>query len=142
VKDADGLRDAFTNLSQVPPCPLLSRAEWVAKFRQIRLREIVIDTPGVEADTLDARWSVTRIGSFWFRDEECHVYAMDTAIEVMVQNRSQMPGSDLAVVSPVWVFYRSGDAAKIVNNPDALAIANRNFMRFFNDEYKKRKGNG
>jgi hypothetical protein len=125
-----------------PPPPPLTRDQWLKKFNKIVVQGLIMATPGVEADVADAAMTLVRIGSFWFRDEECHVYVMEQAMLAMIQNRDQITDRDFAVVTPLWAFYRSGNAAKIVGNPEAMAIASRNFMKFFDEAYKRYKANG
>jgi hypothetical protein len=63
-------------------------------------------------------------------------------MDELVRSRDKLQGRDFSVVTPIWAFYRSGDSAKIVGNPEALAVANRNFLRFFNEAYERFKAHG
>ena len=138
----DDLGEAFARLASVTTQPPMTRGEWVDNFQTISLHGLTVATPGVDAESLDLRVRVARIGSFWFRDEECHVYAMEQALLEMIKTRERLQDRDFSVVTPIWVFYRCGNRAKIMANPEALAVANRNFLRFFDEAYARHKTNG
>lgn len=126
-------------------CPMeqpLSRAQWLQKFSQLDLKKLVAVVPEGEAYPLDANWSLIRVGSFWRQDEEYHVYAMKRAVLTMAAHRDQHPGVQIMIVTPVWVFKRVENRAQSVGGEEILQVAERNFMRFFDEVYKRWKTNG
>jgi hypothetical protein len=136
------LTDAFVRLGAVPLEPVLTRDEWVEKHQKISLKSLTAISPDSVTHALDTNWTIVRIGSFWFHDEECHVYAMDSAIRCMIENRHFQPDAVLVVVTPIWVFFRQNNSTALVGNADVLKIAEQNYMRFFDDIYRRWKQNG
>ena len=136
------MRDSFALLGATPVQQSLTRAEWVARFSRIQLKGLVAVAPDQETYSLDAGWSLIRIGSFWRRDEEFHVYGMEHAVEAMISQKRANPNVVMNIVTPVFVFKRAGSRAVHDTSDGVLATAGRNFMRFFDEVYKRRISHG
>lgn len=129
-------------LAAVPMEQRLTRDQWIAKYARISLKTVVAVLPEEQSYSLDASWNLIRVGSFWRADEEYHVFAMESAVNGMINHKENRPGADMLVVTPVWVFSRSGNVAAPVMGEEILRTAQQNFMRFFGDLYKRWKTNG
>lgn len=136
------MSEAFARLGSSPVEQTMSRDQWVARFSRFDLRGLIAVTPTQETYGLQAGWSLIRIGSFWRQDEEFHMYAMENAIESMVAMRRENPEVRMNIVTPVFVFRRAGDRAVADVSDVALDLARRNFMRFFDEVFKRRLANG
>jgi len=136
------LGDSLMRLASVHAQPAMTREEWVAKFSRISMKSMVAVLPDAEAYSLDANWTLARVGSFWRADEEYHVYAMEHAIQTMVDSKRNRPQADMVIVTPIWVFHRSGTKAAPVSSEEILRVAEQNFMRFFDVIYKRLNSNG
>lgn len=142
AEKSPSLNDSLMRLAAVPTHPTLTRDEWVAKFSRISMKSMVAVLPDAEAYSLDANWTLARVGSFWRADEEYHVYAMEHAIQTMVSSKRNRPQADMVIVTPIWVFRRSGIKAAPVASEELLRVAEQNFMRFFDVICKRFNSNG
>jgi hypothetical protein len=142
VAEDHALHDSLMRLAAIPADPHLSRDHWVEKFSRIRLQGIVAVSPESQTYSLDANWNLLRIGSFWREDEEHHVYGMEHAVVTMLEHKRQNPNVLMNIVTPVFVFIRSGNGAAHVNGDDVLKTAGRNFMRYFDEFFKRWNHNG
>lgn len=137
------LGDSLMRLAAAMPAePMITREQWIVRFQRMAVRNIVAVSPDAVAYPLDARWVIVRVGSFWREDEEYHVYCMDRSIKAMIEHKSQRPEADMMVVTPIWVFSRVGNHAVPTGDEEVLRTAERNYMRFFDDIYKRWKSHG
>jgi len=134
------LNDSLMRLAAV--LMSMSREEWIGKFSRIGIRSMTAVVPDAEAYAVDASWTLARVGSFWRADEEYHVYGMEHAIKTMIDHRQSRPQMDMVVVTPIWVFRRSGVKAVPVASEEILRVGEQNFMRFFDAIYKRWQTNG
>jgi len=122
------LGEAMLDLASSSPSTL-TRVEWVKKFSQLRSKSMEIERPENHR-ALKVNWGLCRIGGIWDRDEEHHVYCMADAIRLFVETRAERPDATTVVVTPIWVFLRSGDGIVASQNVDVRRRAEKNFMRF------------
>lgn len=142
MAEHDAMSESFTRLGAVPIQQTLTRDEWVQRFCRFDLRGLVAVSPIQETYAIEAGWSLVRIGSFWRQDEEFHMYAMESAIESMVAMKRSSPSVLMNIVTPVFVFKRVGNRAVPDTGDAVLELARRNFMRFFDEVFKRRMTNG
>lgn len=142
IDRSQALGDSLMRLAAVPLHPPLTREQWIAKFSRISMNSMVAVVPDSEVYSLDANWTLSRVGSFWRADEEYHVFAMENAIKTMIDHRYSRPQMDMVIVTPIWVFRRNDSRAEPVSGDDLVRTAEHNFMRFFDEIYKRWKTNG
>jgi len=113
----------------------LTRDEWVARYSVIEVSGITVTKPLPEKYVLDSGLTLLRVGSFWREDVEQHVYGIGQAVSAMAELRSR--GKEMTLVTPVFVFRRSGDGAEPVMSDAVLRKAAANFVRLFEDLHRR-----
>ena len=136
------LNKSLMRLAALPAEPVMTRAQWVNRFDLVSVTGLIAAVPDPETYILESGWNMRRVGSFWRRDEEMHVYAMEHALAAMVVHRRSNPGSKMAVMTPIFVFRRQGNRAVPVGGAEPLRTASRNFMHYFDECYKRWNPNG
>ena len=136
---ADGLSSAMRHLADTESVKPMTRQDWIKKFSRLDLKSIEITGLHKGPRSLGVKWSLYRIGSIWNKDEEFHIYVMDESLRLYVENRAQRPDAALIVVTPIWVFIRSGHNIVLTKNTDVMRLAEKNFMRFLTEAVKDRR---
>lgn len=98
----------------------VGRDKWIEENSRIRIAsmEAVAPTPRIVA----AGWTIERVGSVWYMDEEYHVYVPSAAVGEAAAAVSR-GSNESPIVTPMFVFMRQGRAAVGVEDPAVRALA-------------------